>query len=95
MAKTRTRSWDPAEHLRTEEDAAAYLEAAAEEDDPDLMAAALDDVARAAVSPKTAEGQAEPGGVVGSYIREEHRGVKGGYGSHPDGDAEQSGSEIG
>jgi probable addiction module antidote protein len=39
--------WDPAEHLETEEDIAAYLDAAFEEGDPSLIAAALGDVARA------------------------------------------------
>jgi probable addiction module antidote protein len=38
---------DPAEHLNTEEDMAAYLEAALEEGDPALVAAALGDIARA------------------------------------------------
>lgn len=47
MAKTVTTAWDPAEHLRTEEDMAAYLEAALEEGDPNLVAAALGDIARA------------------------------------------------
>ena len=47
MAKTQTRLWDPAEHLETEEDMAAYLEAALEEGDPALVAAALGDIARA------------------------------------------------
>ena len=47
MAKTETRPWDPAEHLETEEDMAAYLEAALEEEDPALVAAALGDIARA------------------------------------------------
>ncbi len=47
MAKTVTHPWDPAEHLQTEEDVAAYLEAALEEDDPSLVAAALGDIARA------------------------------------------------
>ena len=47
MAKTQTRPWDPAEHLETEEDMAAYLEAALEEGDPALVAAALGDIARA------------------------------------------------
>ncbi len=47
MAKTETRPWDPAEHLETEEDMAAYLEAALEEEDPSLVAAALGDIARA------------------------------------------------
>ena len=47
MAKTGTSPWDPAEHLRTDEDMAAYLEAALEEGDPTLVAAALGDIARA------------------------------------------------
>jgi len=47
MAKTRTRPWDVAEHLKTEEDMAAYLEAVLEEGDPALVAAALADIARA------------------------------------------------
>lgn len=47
MAKTKTIPWDPAEHLETEADMAAYLEAALEEGDPALFAAALGDIARA------------------------------------------------
>ena len=47
MAKTRTQPWDVAEHLKTEEDMAAYLEAALQEGDPALVAAALGDIARA------------------------------------------------
>lgn len=47
MAKTQTRIWDVAEHLETEADLAAYLEAALEEGDPALVAAALGDIARA------------------------------------------------
>lgn len=39
--------WDVAEHLETEEDMIAYLEAALEEGDPALVAAALGDIARA------------------------------------------------
>ena len=39
--------WDPADHLATEEDKAACLEAALEEGDPALVAAALGDIARA------------------------------------------------
>lgn len=47
MAKTLTTPWDPADHLDTEEDMAAYLEAALEDGDPTLVAAALGDIARA------------------------------------------------
>ncbi|OGT72301.1 MAG: putative addiction module antidote protein [Gammaproteobacteria bacterium RIFCSPLOWO2_02_FULL_57_10] len=47
MARTKTVPWDPAEHLKSEEDMAAYLEAALDEGDPALVAAALGDIARA------------------------------------------------
>jgi len=47
MGKTKTRAWDAAEHLESDEDMVAYLEAAFEEDDPALIAAALGDIARA------------------------------------------------
>jgi probable addiction module antidote protein len=47
MAKTKTKRWDPAEHLETAEDMAAYLEAALEDGAPALVAAALGDIARA------------------------------------------------
>jgi probable addiction module antidote protein len=47
MAKTQTRPWDAVEHLENEEDMAAYLEAALEEGDPALIAAAIGDIERA------------------------------------------------
>jgi probable addiction module antidote protein len=47
MRKPKTRRWDAAEHLETEEDMAAYLEAALEEGDAALVAAVLGDIARA------------------------------------------------
>lgn len=47
MPKTKTHPWDAAEHLETNEDMAAYLEAALEEGDVSLIAAALGDIARA------------------------------------------------
>jgi probable addiction module antidote protein len=47
MPKIATKPWDPAEHLKTKEDTAAYLEPALEEGDPALVAAALGDIARA------------------------------------------------
>jgi len=47
MTKTKTRVWDPAEHLTNDEDMAAYLEAALQEGDSALIAAALGDIARA------------------------------------------------
>ena len=54
MAKIHTRPWDVVEHLETEEDMAAYLEAALEEGDPQLAAAALGDIARAKGMSETA-----------------------------------------
>jgi probable addiction module antidote protein len=47
MAKTRTRPYDTAEYLETGEDMALYLEAALEDGDPRVVAAALGDIARA------------------------------------------------
>jgi probable addiction module antidote protein len=47
MPKTVTTPWDPAEHLDTEQEMAAYLEAALDDGDPTLIAAALGDIARA------------------------------------------------
>jgi probable addiction module antidote protein len=47
VANTQTRPWDTAEHLETMKDMAAYLEAAQEEGDPVLVAAAFGDIARA------------------------------------------------
>jgi probable addiction module antidote protein len=46
MATIQTYPWDVAEHLETQEDIAAYLEAALEEGDPSLVIAALGDIAR-------------------------------------------------
>lgn len=47
MAKTKTHPWDVTRYLESEEAMAAYLDAALEEDDPALLAAALGDIARA------------------------------------------------
>ncbi|KAB0267822.1 addiction module antidote protein [Microvirga brassicacearum] len=41
------RKWDAAEHLESGEDVAAYLDAALEDGDPRLVAAAIGDIARA------------------------------------------------
>lgn len=45
--KITTRSWDVAEHLETEADMAAYLDAALEDGDAAFVVAALGDIARA------------------------------------------------
>ncbi len=47
MAPTQTRPWDAADYLETDEDIVAYLEAAFDEGDPGLIAAALGDIAKA------------------------------------------------
>jgi len=47
MAKTKTQRWDPADHLDSPEDMAAYLEAALDDGDPAVVTAALGDIARA------------------------------------------------
>ena len=61
MAKVKTRRWDSSEHLESDEDMAAYLEAALEDGDPALIAAALGDIARAqgmsAIARKTGLGR--------------------------------------
>lgn len=46
-ARTKTQPWDAADYLHSDEDIARYLDAALEEDDPAVLAAALGDVARA------------------------------------------------
>ena len=47
MTNTETTVWDPANHLTSVEDMAAYIEAALEDGDAKLVAAALGDIARA------------------------------------------------
>ena len=47
MAKTITHPWDAAEHLKTEKEMIAYLEAALEDGDASLIAVVLGDIARA------------------------------------------------
>jgi probable addiction module antidote protein len=47
MGEAKTILWDAADHLRTAEDIAAYLEAAFEEADPEGIALALGTIARA------------------------------------------------
>lgn len=46
-SKVKTRRWDPVRLLKSEEDIVAYLEAALEDGEPSLVAAALGDIARA------------------------------------------------
>ena len=47
IAKTQTQPWDPAEHMETDEDMAAYLNVALEDGDLSLIMATLGDIARA------------------------------------------------
>lgn len=46
MKITQTIPWNVTEHLQTQKDIAAYLEAALEEGDPELIIVALKDIAR-------------------------------------------------
>lgn len=47
MSRVNTRPWDAADYLKTDADIESYLEAAFEDGDPRLIAAALGDIARA------------------------------------------------
>jgi probable addiction module antidote protein len=47
MAVRKTRPYDAAEYLETEDDATAYLQAALEDDDPAIVIHVLDNIARA------------------------------------------------
>lgn len=55
MENTQTRPWDPAEHLATREDMAAYLNVVLEEGDLGLIMASLGDIARAQRMVKVAQ----------------------------------------
>jgi probable addiction module antidote protein len=56
MTKTQTKSWDMADHIQSAKDMVAYLEAALEDGDPALVAAVLDDIARATAKGRSARG---------------------------------------
>ena len=47
MGQVKLKAWDSAEHLKTEEEMALYLEACLEEGDPALIAHALGVIAKA------------------------------------------------
>lgn len=47
MKRTLTRKWDPAEHLKTAADIAAYRKAVRGARDPQLLLAVKNDIARA------------------------------------------------
>lgn len=46
QSMVKLKKWDPAEHINTEEDVVAYLDAALEDGDPALIAMILGDIAR-------------------------------------------------
>ena|ERR1700749_4482188 len=60
-AKLKTFPWDPAEHIKTEQDVVAYLDAAFEDGDPAVVAAMLGHIARskgmAVIAKKTGLGR--------------------------------------
>lgn len=53
--KTKTTAWNVAEHLKTKEEREAYLNAAFEDGDASVIAAALGDIARAEGMSKVAK----------------------------------------
>jgi len=55
MKPVKTTVWDPAEYLETEEQMIAYLEDIFKSGDPDLIVAAIGDIARARGMSKIAE----------------------------------------
>jgi probable addiction module antidote protein len=55
MKPVKTTVWDPAEYLETEEQIAAYLDDIFQSNDPDLIIAAIGDVARARGMSKIAD----------------------------------------
>lgn len=67
--RTKTRPWDAAEYLESDEDMLAYLKAALEIGEAKLVAAALGDIARARGMTEIAR-QTGLGGCAG---REAHR----------------------
>ena len=83
MAKVQLLPWDPAEFLKTEEDVAAYLEAAREDGAPDLIAEVLNVVERARGSAEVAAKWAGSDGAIGAYIREETKKSLDSYRSQP------------
>lgn len=60
MTDAKFSRYDTADYLQTEEDITAYLEAAAEDGDPALIAAALGDAARARNMNQQASGRKKP-----------------------------------
>lgn len=54
MSDIKISRWDPAEYIESTADALAYLDAALEDGDPQLVAAVLGDIARAAGMTKIA-----------------------------------------
>ncbi|MBF0226989.1 MAG: putative addiction module antidote protein [Desulfobacterales bacterium] len=54
MGDFKIKKWNIIDHLKTEEDMANYLEACFEEEDPELIVAAISDIALARGIPQTA-----------------------------------------
>lgn len=57
---TQSFPWDAADHRESEEDIVAYLEAAFEDGDPVLIAAALGDIAKAQGRDSSTRATSEP-----------------------------------
>ncbi len=64
-----TKLWDPAERLKTPEAELAYLEAAFEDGDPAVIAAAFGDIARARHDQSRQGRRPQPGNDVQGALR--------------------------
>ena len=83
MTRSLTQPWDPAEHLKTEADFVAYLEAAWEDGDPDLMVGVRETIDRAKNISEVSTKWARANGPFGAYIREESKKTLESYRSQP------------
>jgi hypothetical protein len=84
LKKTRIFPYDPARHLRTEEERAAFMEAALDDGDPQLLAAAQEVVARSRALVYTYEILPRPAELGGGWkLRLLERGEEVGGGVFP------------
>jgi hypothetical protein len=69
-AKAATTRWDVVDYLDSDRKIAAYLEAALEDGDPQVVTAAIGDIARARHDASGARNRIEPGGALQGVWRE-------------------------
>ena len=83
MAKIKTKPWDPAEHVKVEEDIVACLEAAYEDGETWLIAEVMDDIRRSEAMNGFDTKWAGPDSPLGAYILEESKNSLESYHSQP------------